>query len=53
MRGTNRDLTERIGELEKRVTNLQMLLMSKKARIEDQLPRAGVPALRNGTSDLD
>ena len=40
MRRTNRDLVERIGELEKRVTNLQMLLMAKKARDEDQPPWA-------------
>ena len=40
MRRTNRDLVERIGELKKRVPNLQMLLMAKKARDEDQPPRA-------------
>ena len=36
LRRTNKDMEKRIGELEKRVNNLQMLLMANKAKDENQ-----------------
>ena len=36
LRRTNKDMEERIGELEKRVTHLQMMLMANKAKDKNQ-----------------